>query len=146
MKGITFGNLHTYDDLQLILTTKEIGAPTVKSKKIDIEGADGVPLHPHDCWTCPLCSVQARQYMAAKIFRSFSDKYAKEGTKDDGYYHCCGNFSDWHAGRQLLRQQQDNRPAVLPLGAAGAQGGEAQLRRRADVPVGEQCADRVQPD
>lgn len=37
MKGITFGNLHTYDDLQLILTTKEIGVPTVKSKKIDIE-------------------------------------------------------------------------------------------------------------
>ena len=28
MKGITFGNLHTYDDLQLILTTKEIGVPT----------------------------------------------------------------------------------------------------------------------
>ena len=66
MKGITFGNLHTYDDLQLILTTKEIGAPTVKSKKIDIEGADGVPLHPHDCWTCPLCSVQARQYMVRR--------------------------------------------------------------------------------
>ncbi len=41
MKGITFGNLHTYDDLQLILTTKEIGAPAVKSKKINIEGADG---------------------------------------------------------------------------------------------------------
>lgn len=33
-----------------------------------------------------------------------------------------------------------------PLGAAGAQGGEAQLRRRADIPVGEQRADRVQPD
>lgn len=32
------------------------------------------------------------------------------------------------------------------LGAAGAQGGEAQRRRRADVPVGEQRADRVQPD
>ena len=39
MKGITFGNLHTYDDLQLILTTKEIGVPTVKSKKIDVTAA-----------------------------------------------------------------------------------------------------------
>lgn len=36
MKGITFGNLHTYDDLQLILTTKEIGAPTVKSKRLTL--------------------------------------------------------------------------------------------------------------
>ena len=66
MKGITFGNFHTYDDLQLILTTKEIGVPTVKSKKIDIEGADGVPLHRHGCRTCPLCSVQARQYMVRR--------------------------------------------------------------------------------
>lgn len=66
MKGITFGNLHTYDDLQLILTTKEIGAPAVKSKKIDIEGADGVPLQRHGCRTCQLCSVQARQYMVRR--------------------------------------------------------------------------------
>ena len=55
-----------YDDLQLILTTKEIGVPTVKSKKIDIEGADGVPLQRHGCRTCPLCSVQARQYMVRR--------------------------------------------------------------------------------
>lgn len=41
MIGIRFGDLHTYDDLHLILTTKEIGAPEVKEKKIDIEGADG---------------------------------------------------------------------------------------------------------
>lgn len=41
MKGITFGNLHTYDDLNLILSKKEIGSPAVKTKKIDVEGADG---------------------------------------------------------------------------------------------------------
>jgi hypothetical protein len=40
MKGITFGNLHSYDDLKLILTSKEIGSPAVKERKIDIEGAD----------------------------------------------------------------------------------------------------------
>lgn len=40
MKGITFGNLHSYDDLQLLLTSKEIGSPEVKVRKIDIEGAD----------------------------------------------------------------------------------------------------------
>ena len=41
MKGITFGNLHSYDDLKLILESKEIGSPEVKIRKIDIEGADG---------------------------------------------------------------------------------------------------------
>ncbi|MBS6447676.1 MAG: hypothetical protein KH382_08835 [Clostridiales bacterium] len=41
MKGIRFGGLHTYDDLDLILSKKEIGSPAVKTKKIDVEGADG---------------------------------------------------------------------------------------------------------
>lgn len=40
MKGITFGNLHSFDDLDLILTSKEIGSPEVKENKIDIPGAD----------------------------------------------------------------------------------------------------------
>lgn len=40
MKGITFGTLHSYDDLKLILTKKEIGSPAVKERKIEIEGAD----------------------------------------------------------------------------------------------------------
>lgn len=41
MSGITFGNYHSYDDLHLILASKEIGAPTVKTMKIDVAGADG---------------------------------------------------------------------------------------------------------
>ena len=40
MKGITFGSLHSYEDLKLILNSKEIGSPEVKVRKIDIEGAD----------------------------------------------------------------------------------------------------------
>jgi phage-related protein len=40
-KGIIFGNLHSYRDLKLILSEKEIGAPHVKTNLIDIEGADG---------------------------------------------------------------------------------------------------------
>lgn len=39
MKGITFGTLHSYNDLHLILNAKEIGSPNVKTRKIDIEGA-----------------------------------------------------------------------------------------------------------
>lgn len=41
MKGITFGELHSYRDLNLLLNEKEIGAPHVKAKLIEIEGADG---------------------------------------------------------------------------------------------------------
>lgn len=41
MKGITFGGLHSYNDLNLVLSSKEIGSPAVKTVKIDIEGADG---------------------------------------------------------------------------------------------------------
>ena len=41
MKGIRFGDVHSYDDLNMILSEKELGAQKVKSKKLDIEGADG---------------------------------------------------------------------------------------------------------
>ena len=40
MKGITFGNLHSFNDLRLILTSKEMGSPEIKVRKIEIEGAD----------------------------------------------------------------------------------------------------------
>ena len=40
MKGITFGNYHSYNNLKLILTHKEIGSPAVKTNKVDIPGAD----------------------------------------------------------------------------------------------------------
>lgn len=41
MKQITFGNLKSYDDLYLILASKEIGSPKEKKNTIPIEGADG---------------------------------------------------------------------------------------------------------
>ena len=41
MKGISFGNYHSYKDLKLLLTSKEIGSPQVKENKIDIPGGDG---------------------------------------------------------------------------------------------------------
>lgn len=34
--------MHSYRDLKLILGQKEIGAPSVKTKKLEIEGADGI--------------------------------------------------------------------------------------------------------
>ena len=42
MKGVTFGNLHSYRDLHLILAEKIIGTPSPKTELIDIPGSDGV--------------------------------------------------------------------------------------------------------
>ena len=41
MKGIRFGNYHSYDDFSLILSHKEIGSPPPKEEKIEIPGGDG---------------------------------------------------------------------------------------------------------
>lgn len=40
MKGILLGNYHTFNDFHLIMQSKEIASPTVKVKKIEVEGAD----------------------------------------------------------------------------------------------------------
>lgn len=40
MNGIQFGNKHTYDDWELVLTNKALGLPTPKTSSIDVEGAD----------------------------------------------------------------------------------------------------------
>ena len=42
MKGVKFGNYHSYDDFQLILSQKTIGTPSPKINQIEIEGGDGV--------------------------------------------------------------------------------------------------------
>ena len=42
MKGITFGEYHSYRDLHLILAEKSIGTPAPKTELIDIPGSDGV--------------------------------------------------------------------------------------------------------
>lgn len=41
MVQVTFGDLRCYDDLGLVLTTKEIGEAPIKTNEIEIEGADG---------------------------------------------------------------------------------------------------------
>lgn len=42
MKGVTFGNYHSFRDFHLILSTKTIGTPSPKTELIDIPGGDGV--------------------------------------------------------------------------------------------------------
>lgn len=41
MNGVQFGNKHSFDDWDLILTKKTIGLPTPKVSSVDVNGADG---------------------------------------------------------------------------------------------------------
>ena len=41
MKGVKFGGLHSFYELGLILSEKEIKAPQPKTKAVDVEWADG---------------------------------------------------------------------------------------------------------
>lgn len=41
MKGVRFGNVHSYDDLHLILAEKQIGTPNVKTVLLDLPGGHG---------------------------------------------------------------------------------------------------------
>lgn len=42
MKGVRFGNYHSWNDFSLILSSKTIGTPSPKTETIDIPGGDGV--------------------------------------------------------------------------------------------------------
>lgn len=42
MKGVRFGEYHSWDDFSLILSQKIIGTPSPKTETIDIPGGDGV--------------------------------------------------------------------------------------------------------
>lgn len=41
MYGVRFGDYHSFNDLHIVLTEKEIGAPKVKKSTLDIPGGDG---------------------------------------------------------------------------------------------------------
>lgn len=41
MNGVKFGFMHSYSFLDLVLTSKEISTPEVKTNFVDIQGADG---------------------------------------------------------------------------------------------------------
>lgn len=41
MYGVSFDNYHSFRDLRIVLTEKEIGAPDVKKNTLDIPGGDG---------------------------------------------------------------------------------------------------------
>lgn len=41
MRGVKFGSYHSYDDFELVLTSKTIGYPAPKTVSVKVDGADG---------------------------------------------------------------------------------------------------------
>ena len=41
MNSVKFGEYHAYNDLNLILNSKEIGSAEIKKNLIEVQGADG---------------------------------------------------------------------------------------------------------
>lgn len=42
MKGIKFGDYHSYNDFHLLLESKEIGSPEIKTNEVEVEGSSSV--------------------------------------------------------------------------------------------------------
>ena len=42
INGVSFDDFHTFRDFSLVLSKKTIKTPSIKTKKVDIEGLDGV--------------------------------------------------------------------------------------------------------
>ena len=65
MKGVKFGSLHSYDTWGLLLSSKEIGSPEVKEKKVEIPEGFEEPWSEHKIsWN--EAKLRARGFIAAR--------------------------------------------------------------------------------
>lgn len=116
MNGIKFDTKHSYDDLDLILSSKTIGSPSVKITTVDIPGADGVldfteffgePKYNNRTLTFEFRSIKT---FSAQLAQDSSVKNALHGKKmkiildDDPSYYFYGRVSvgDWESENNIV--------------------------------------------
>ena len=88
MKGVKFGSLHSYDTWGLLLSSKEIGSPEVKEKKIELEGADG--------------SLDFTEYFGGVKYGNRKLKFEfQKGMSSAGFLELVSQIQDAIHGRQL---------------------------------------------
>ena len=89
MNGILFGNKHTYDDWDLVLTGKSLGLPTPKTSSVDVDGADG--------------SIDTSEVLNGEIkFSNRRLEFELTMTTDyDEYNELVTNISNYLHGRKL---------------------------------------------
>ena len=89
MNGILFGNKHTYDDWDLVLTGKSLGLPTPKTSSVDVDGADG--------------SIDTSEVLSGEIkFSNRRLEFELTMTTDyDEYNELVTNITNYLHGRKL---------------------------------------------
>lgn len=98
MNGVQFGNKHTFDDWDLVLTGKSIGLPTPKESSVDVEGADG--------------SIDTSEVLAGEIkFNNRQLQFEFTMTTDyEGYNELVTEIANYLHGRKLkiILDEDDN--------------------------------------
>ena len=89
MNGILFGNKHTYDDWDLVLTGKSLGLPTPKTSSVDVDGAVG--------------SIDTSEVLSGEIkFSNRRLEFELTMTTDyDEYNELVTNITNYLHGRKL---------------------------------------------
>ena len=89
MNGILFGNKHTYDDWDLVITGKSLGLPTPKTSSVDVDGADG--------------SIDTSEVLSGEIkFSNRRLEFELTMTTDyDEYNELVTNITNYLHGRKL---------------------------------------------
>ena len=117
MNGITFGTYHSYTDLELILSSKIIGAPSVKTETVEVPGADGVldfteffgePKYNNRTLTFEFTSIKA---WSSQLTQDSTIKNALHGKKmkiildDNPNYYFYGRVSvgDWTSDKNIAK-------------------------------------------
>ena len=103
MKGVKFGNYHSYYEWGLILSEKEIGSPKPKTKYVEVEGSDGV--------------LDYTEYFGDVKYenRSLSFKLAKPNIVPGGYEALYSVVQDYLQGKKMQIILDDD-PAYYYLG------------------------------
>ncbi len=98
MLGVQFGTKHTYDDWDLVLTSKALGLPTPKKSSVEVDGADGV--------------IDTSEVLSGEIkFNNRTLQFEFTMTTDyEGYDELVTEIANHLHGRKLkiIRDEDDN--------------------------------------
>jgi phage-related protein len=103
MKGVKFGNYHSYYEWGLVLSEKEIGSPKPKTKYVEVEGGDSV--------------LDYTEYFGDVKYenRTLSFKFAKANIIPDGFLALFSVVQDALQGKKMQIVLDDD-PAHYYLG------------------------------
>lgn len=103
MKGVKFGNYHSYYEWGLVLSEKEIGSPKPKTKYVEVEGSDSI--------------LDYTEYFGDVKYenRTLSFKFAKANIIPDGFLALFSVVQDALQGKKMQIVLDDD-PAHYYLG------------------------------